>query len=223
MLGRWLFVPRGCAVFHVPIRNQHFIRSSLPTSHGFEPLPIPGKKELVRPLALVGESAFVQNFQFVGTIDNSPYLCIPAALKFRNEVCGGEDKIMAYCRNLAKKAGEIVSKRLGTDVLDNKEGTLTDCAFANVRLPLARQPEDVGMSDVAAVTLFITTTMVAESNTFMQIMFYDCSWWVRLSAQIYLEIADFEWAAGVLQDLCNRAREGEYLKGQEEGVGHLTL
>ncbi|KAI9738431.1 MAG: hypothetical protein M1835_003236, partial [Candelina submexicana] len=220
---KWLFVPRGCAVFHVPLRNQHLIRSSLPTSHGFEPLPIAGKKELVRPIPLVGESAFVQNFQFVGTIDNSPYLCIPAALKFRNEVCGGEERIMTYCRTLAKEAGERVSKLLSTDVMDNEEKTLTDCLFANVRLPLARQPKDVGLSEVAAITQFLTRTMAQESKTFMQIMFYDDCWWVRLSAMIYLEIKDFEWAAGVLKDFCERAREGEYLKGHGEGVARLTL
>ncbi|KAI9718608.1 MAG: hypothetical protein M1812_004059 [Candelaria pacifica] len=220
---KWLFVPRGCAVFHIPLRNQHLIRSSLPTSHGFEPLPVPGKKELVKPIPLVGESAFVQNFQFVGTIDNSPYLCIPAALKFRNEVCGGEEKIMTYCRNLAKEAGEIVSTILGTNVLDNEEGTLTNCFFANVRLPLAKQPADVGVSGVAAVTQFMTRTMTAESKTFMQITFYNNNWWVRLSATIYLEITDFEWAAGVLKDLCGRAKKGEYLKGQEEGIEHLNL
>ena len=36
---RWLYVPRGCAIFYVPSRNHHLIRTTFPTSHGFEPVP----------------------------------------------------------------------------------------------------------------------------------------------------------------------------------------
>ncbi|KXH39124.1 aminotransferase [Colletotrichum salicis] len=35
---KWLFTPRSVAAFYVPKRNQHMIRTTLPTSHGFRPL-----------------------------------------------------------------------------------------------------------------------------------------------------------------------------------------
>lgn len=35
---------------------------------------------------------------------------------------------------------------------------------------------------------------------------------MRLSAQIYLELENFEWAAVVLQELCERVVKGEWCK-----------
>lgn len=67
------------------------MRSSLPTSHWFEPVPRPGVKPTPNPLPPSTKSNFVQQFEFTGTVDNAALLCIPAALKFREEVCGGED------------------------------------------------------------------------------------------------------------------------------------
>lgn len=134
---KWLHVPRGCAVFYVPVRNQHLMRSTLPTSHGFVPK---AGNTLVSPLPPSAKSEYISNFEFIGTLDNSPYLCIPAALAWREKVVWkdlrGEDAVIGYGQYLAERAGEIVSKILGTEVLQNEEGTLTKCHFANVRLPL---------------------------------------------------------------------------------------
>lgn len=89
--NRWLYVPRGCAVLYVPRRNQHLMRSSLPTSHWYEPVPRPGKQPTPNPLPPSTKSNFVQQFEFVGTVDNASLLCIPAAIKFRKDICGGEE------------------------------------------------------------------------------------------------------------------------------------
>lgn len=83
-----------------------------------------------------GKSSFVLLFEFVGTLDVSPYFCIEEALKFRREVCGGEEKIMKYCEEISSEAGRLAVKILGTDVMQNDTESLTKCAFANVRLPL---------------------------------------------------------------------------------------
>ncbi|OCK81372.1 PLP-dependent transferase [Lepidopterella palustris CBS 459.81] len=214
---KWLFVPRGCAIFHVPIRNQPLLRSTLPTSHGFIPKPQSGQK-FSSPFGPSAKSDFVNNFEFVGTIDNGPYLCIPAALEFR-ESLGGEKVVMAYCTRLVQQAAENVASVLGTEVLENGEGTLTNCCLANVRLPLhleavgavaekaGKEKDNVGN----LVRDWMGRTMVDDYSTFMALFFYGGGWWVRFSGQVYLEMEDFEWAGGVLKKLCERVMAGEFL------------
>ncbi|KAK4541681.1 hypothetical protein LTR36_007825 [Oleoguttula mirabilis] len=212
---KWLHVPRACAVFYVPERNQHLLRSTLPTSHGFAPLPKGSEAVINNPMPPSGKSAYITNFEYVATLDNSPYLCIPAALEWRSRLSWqgkkGEEAIMAYTIHLAREAGKTVSSILSTEVMENKEGTLSHCNFANVRLPLASSA--VAGSDrgkAVRVAQWMEKVLVEEYNTFIAIIFYEGAWWVRLSSQVYLTVEDFEWAAGMLKTVCERVEAGEW-------------
>jgi len=85
-------------------------------------------------------------------------------------------------------------------------------------LALAEVQELAAASGVAAdevgglVRDYLTATMVKEFDTFMAMIFYADAWWVRLSGQIYLEMADFERAASILQELAGRIRKGVFLE-----------
>ncbi|KAI4631045.1 hypothetical protein J4E83_002573 [Alternaria metachromatica] len=215
---KWLHVPRGCAIFHVAHRNQDIIRSTLPTSHGFTPKgekvdsPMP-KSAFVSP----EKSPFVSNFEFVGTIDNSPYLCVPAALKWR-ESLGGETVIMDYCQTLAREAGKHVASVLGTEVMENSTGTLGQCCLSNVRLPISPSlAQDVatknGIDKEEVGNLirdFMERLSCEEYDTFIMMKWYGGVWWTRLSGQVYLEMADFEWAAQTIKEICERVEKGEW-------------
>ncbi len=117
---------------------------------------------------------------------------------------------MTYCADLATTGGAKVAQILGTEVLENEERSLGRCCFANVRLPLrvGEGKGEVREGDRAAVTQWLVKTMVDEFCTFMALCFYAGNWWVRLSGQVYLELSDFEWAGGVLGELCGRIEEG---------------
>lgn len=215
---KWLHVPRGCAVLYVPERNHHLMRSTLPTSHGFVPAPAKDGSAAIRsPLPPSSKTEFVNSFEFVGTVDNSPVLCVPAAIEWRKKITWngkrGEEAIYAYTAHIAREAGELMASGLGTEVMDNAEGTLTDCFFSNVRLPLSFEAHAQKDSAKAMQILhWINGTMIKEYDTFMAINFHAGAWWVRLSGQVYMTIEDFHWATKVLREVCERVTKGEWEK-----------
>ncbi|KAI5359011.1 Putative aminotransferase class V domain, pyridoxal phosphate-dependent transferase, major [Septoria linicola] len=224
-LHKWLHVPRGCAVFYCPVRNQPLMRSSLPTSHGFVPAKSGGP---VSPLPPSSKSEFVNQFEFTGTIDTNPYLCVGDALKWRSKIAWkdlkGEEAIMAYYNHLARQAGSIVSEGLGgTEIMENEGRTLGQCAFANVQLPLSFDSDASGSYPTAvAIAQWMSRVLVEEYNTFLAILIHGGKWWVRLSAQVYLTEQDFEWGGKVLKEVCERAKKGEW-KSEGGQVGKLPV
>lgn len=216
---KWLHVPRGCAIFYVPQRNQPFMRSTLPTSHGF----MPAAGNIGSPFAKSAfvdssRSAYTANFEFVGTIDNSPYLCIPAALAWRENL-GGEEVILKYCQTLARSGAKLVASELGSEVLENSTGTLGgECCLSNIRLPISlagakehAAKAGIDEADVGSLVRdWVSKTLIDDYGTFIQSLFYGGAWWARLSGQVYLEMSDMEWAAKTLKDICGRVDRGEW-------------
>lgn len=195
---KWLYVPRSCAVLYVPERNQEMIKTSLPTSHGYTPKS--GKR--FNPLPKQHSSAFVNNFQFVGTLDTSAYLCVKDAIEWRQQVLGGETRILEYIQTLAREGGKKVASILGTEVLDNKSGSMSRCATTNILLPL--RPEEA-----TRASNWMEEMMISDYKTFIPLFIHNGLLWARLSAQVYLDIEDFGWAGQVLLELCDRVRGGE--------------
>lgn len=194
----------------MPARNQHLIRTSLPTSHGYHYLTDP---------ELIDKSPFAHLFEFVATIDYTPYLCVQAALDFRQDICGGEAAIGKYCYGLAQAGGQRVAEILETEVMGNGGKPFNECCFANVKLPFTFKNRDELSSaelttneteDIRALKKWLNLTAVKEFDTYLQIDFHAGFMWVRLSAQIYLELANFEWIGWNLKELCKRAQEGEF-------------
>ncbi|KAJ5189024.1 Pyridoxal phosphate-dependent transferase major region subdomain 1 [Penicillium cf. griseofulvum] len=210
---KWLFTPRSCAVFYVPERNQAMMRSTLPTSHGFITRSSGKGSSLSSKEPVREKTEFVSNFEFVGTADNFSFLTVPEAIRWRQKVCGGEIKIREYCIQLAYQGGQRVADILGTVILDNAAHTSTDCFMVDILLPIKKPTSGDGSlvksqnnSDMT-VTEWMQQTMIKSYKTFMPVFPFQGSWWVRLSAQIYLEISDFDWAGWTLKDLCKKLQE----------------
>jgi hypothetical protein len=147
---------------------------------------------------------------------------VEEAIKWREEVCGGEKAIIEYCTHLAKEGGKTVAKILGTEILDNKTETMSNCCLVNVLLPLQSSPEKiVGTNTIkeeyaVAATQWMQETLIEEYKTFLAIFPYEGKYYARLSGQIYLEMKNFEWAGEILKKLCERAGNDEFIKVGKE-------
>lgn len=214
---KWLYTPRGSAIFYVPKRNQHLIRSTLPTSHGFLPLP----NQFEQLSAEAGQSTrFVDMFAFVGTKEMSPFVCVPKAIEFREKVCGGEAKIRRYCTDLAQQGGQRVADILGTRTMKtHSDRTLQECCFATIQLPLRfktpGQDDSPGktvfeVNQWPKISKFIKDKAEIEHDTFIPVSYHAGHMWARISAQIYLDMDDFAFAGMVLKQLCDKVEQGEH-------------
>ncbi|GAM91313.1 hypothetical protein ANO11243_093620 [Dothideomycetidae sp. 11243] len=204
---KWLHVPRGCAVLYVPTHNQYLLNATLPVGIGFVPKD---KRNHV-----IETTAFVANFASVGTLDDSAYLCTPAAIEWRKNIVWGyktgEEAIIDYIIDLAQQGGRIVATMLGTEVMENAEGTLGNCGMTNVRLPISMNDgdsSDPGQGDKIAA--WVNRTMNVEHGIAVNAFPYAGACWVRLSGQIYLELDDFERAGLALHQVCGKVNRGEW-------------
>ena len=120
---------------------------------------------------------------------------------------------MKYCKGLAKAGGDLAASILGTEVMNNEEGTLRDCALANVRLPLVYGEKPGELKYSTDIAKFISDQSV-KAGTFFAVVFYRGSQWWRISAQCYLELSDIEWGARTMKKLCEQIQNGEYSAGR---------
>ncbi|KZO89798.1 PLP-dependent transferase [Calocera viscosa TUFC12733] len=193
---KWLFTKRASAVFYVPKRNQHLIKFTLPTSVYVSPRDKVPQWE--------GSKRFEMIFEYCGTIDYVPYLSFGPALEFRASL-GGEERINTYCHALALEGGQKLAEVLGTEVLD-KTGELT-ANMTNVRLPLLLPPETLSPTELHDFLFGTMNELADKYNLMIAFAPHAGQWWVRLSAQVWNEISDFEKAGGILAAACKRKDE----------------
>ncbi|KAL6300843.1 pyridoxal phosphate-dependent transferase [Sparassis latifolia] len=184
-LHKWLYAKRGCGVLYVPKRNQHIIKSALPTACNYLALTV----NFI-------ESPFVAEFLWFGAAEVTPALSVRAALDFRTSL-GGEKKINDYCHTLAVAAGKVLATILGTQVMDSSvEGELIP-NMVNVELPLSG---DIKPSPVIA-KMFVEKLLL-EHKVYGGHFYHNGKWWTRASAQVYNELGDYEKLGEALVVVC---------------------
>ncbi|KAF8999304.1 pyridoxal phosphate-dependent transferase [Cyathus striatus] len=184
---KWLHSKRSVAVFYVPERNQHLMKTTLVTSFAYI------------SAANRTDPNFVDQNQWTGTIDYSSYLTVPDALKFRAWL-GGEEKINAYCHDLALKGGKRLAELWGTSVMD-PDGELT-LNMVNVELPF---PSSIPYS--WEIDLAFRKALLEGKNAYSTHYWHNGKWWTRASVQVWNELEDFDKVGKAWLDVCRDVLE----------------
>lgn len=126
------------------------------------------------------DQGFAAEFDLVGTRDPSPWLAAPAGIAFLRAL--GTERVRAWNHALAWEGARWLARRLGTDFTTPEAmiGTM-----ATVPLPgsLGSTPEDAAA---------LRDALLEEERIEVQLHEHRGRLWVRLSGQVYVEMADVE-------------------------------
>jgi isopenicillin-N epimerase len=126
------------------------------------------------------DQGFTAEFDWVGTRDPSAHLAAPVAIDYLKEL--GFEAVLAYNHGLAWAAAREVARAWGTEVPAPRE-----MAGSMVTVPL---PERLGGAQEDARRL--RDALLFEEGIEAQMHAFRGRLWVRLSAQVYNEMADYE-------------------------------
>lgn len=126
------------------------------------------------------DQGLLAEFDLVGTRDPSPFLAAPEAIAFMREI--GVEAMQAHNHALAWEAARLLSERWGTELGMPEEMV---GSMATIQLP-----ERLGSSSEDADRL--RDALLFEDRIEIQLHAWRGRLWVRLSAQVYNDLADIE-------------------------------
>ena len=162
---KWLMAPRGCGFLWAPEAMQADLHP-LAISHGYG-------------------AGFLAEFDWTGTIDPTPFLCVPDGIAAHTRFGGAA--LMARNRRLALEAGRLLAARWGTTLGGPPDAF---AAMVTVRLPVAETTPEAGLA--------LQRRLAEEQRIEAAIIAQAGALWVRVAAQVYNELADYERLAAVL-------------------------
>jgi isopenicillin-N epimerase len=176
-LHKWAFAAKGTAVIWCAPEHQMVLHPTA-ISHALG-------------------HGFPAEFDYTGTRDNSAWLAVPAALDYIDGL--GAEALRAHNAALAREAGAMLTLAWGSEAAAAAEF----CAsMVSVRLPGSFLG---GAGDDRDAARTLAARLNEEHGITAGIMVLDGALWVRVSAQIYNEIADYERLAAIGKTLGGKA------------------
>lgn len=166
---KWLYTPKGSAVLWI---NSIQVTDVFP-----EPTVIASTNEIISTIPLS------ERYAYVSARDYTAWLSMGKAIDFREQQLGGEKAIYHYCRNLAIQAKQHLMGVWNSTPLvpDSMEEFMI-----HVQLPYPINAVERGTA--------LMGYLLTHHNTYIRNL-YDAGsgiLYARLSAQVYLEMSDFE-------------------------------
>ncbi|CUS20818.1 LAQU0S01e15324g1_1 [Lachancea quebecensis] len=201
-LHKWLNAPKSCGMLYVNPKHHATIQS-LPISWNYslqncQYIPNPTTAED----RLQNESLMHNKFWFAGTISYAQYFSVEEAIKFREETCGGEDRIREYQWQLQRDAVPLVLAEFGpgAKLLQNSTNTLAVAGMFNVSLPLSEKYSVLKQKLVSDVHYFQNfrekcAALMFSRKAFLPLVCHNGELWVRFSVQVYNELEDYRIGA----------------------------
>ncbi|OMJ27571.1 putative L-cysteine desulfhydrase 1 [Smittium culicis] len=170
---KWFYSKRGCAIFYVANKNKTSTQP-LVISHSYKP-----------------ECEFGESFLWQGTIDFSTYLSSNAAIDFI-EAVGGLKTIQSYCRDLVHQATELYQNKYNFIPLTNEKSQTAN--FVNMIIPTL----EYGNPKHDKIGYELKDTILTRHNASGVVYPHNGHWNIRLSAQIFIDLDDFDKYAKIL-------------------------
>jgi isopenicillin-N epimerase len=165
---KWCCAPRGAAGFFVAAEHR----------------------ERIAPLVTSWDSpkGFVPSFGWTGTADYTPYLCVPAAIRFMDEL--GWDRVRRHNRELARLGREVVRDALG----GRAEWSESDALFEAMTVVALPEGVVTTMEEGRAIARHLADEHRIEAALFP----WRDRGFLRLSAQAYNAPNEYERLAAAL-------------------------
>jgi len=183
---KWLCTPKGSGFVYVRSDRRESVRP-LAISHGYSALLDPPAR-------------FRAEFDWQGTLDPTPWLCVPFAIRYIRElVPGGWPVVIDRNHELALLARRLIADAVGS------EPVLPECALAAMvtfALPVREQPGTPNsMESYKSDPLMVALYEQFRIRVFVMPWPHHGARYLRVSAALYNSEQQFEYLAHALKQL----------------------
>ncbi len=180
---KWICSPKGSAFLYVAKAHQHQI-FPLVISHQYD-----------KPVA--EEEKWCMQFFWDGTHDFSAFLCVPAAIDFMGQIAGGWNELRAQNKALTIAGRSCLNEVFGFP-FTNPESNVGH--LANIEIPPATEPLTYGFNNQGQ----LKNLLMKEYKIEVPIIHIGNRRYVRISAQLYNSLEQYQYLADVLTELKNK-------------------
>jgi len=181
-LHKWVCAPKGAAFLYVRDDRQENIQPAV-ISHG-------------NNRTRTGFTPFQDRFDWAGTFDPTAWLCVPEAIRWMGTLLpGGWSELRQRNHELALKGRELLCAKLGVPAPGPEQmlGSLATVAlperFQNRKATWKIDQEQLDLYDRFGIEVPLFRFGNPERR------------WLRISAQVYNSLADYEYLAAALETL----------------------